>query len=156
MKTMTYGEAKEPHELPFITKDKRGRVVSWWNVTPTGDYCRDSHTGRIYALNYMASAYQREPAMNDLDNIISAMFKDGVPGRMENGIISGFLASLFWWSLDGWNPANIARARAIEEQSEASHARISAEFAAERSERARHAARARWAKRPQPHAIAAE
>lgn len=140
---ITAGEATQEHPLPFLLKDKRGRILSWWNVQPTGDYCKDSRTGSEYALNFMASSYQRELG-SDLLPIVRDMAK---VGDFKNGIVCAFLCTIGNWSVDGWTPANLARARQMEAESEKSLARIGAEQAERRSATARTAALAREAKR---------
>lgn len=40
-------------KLPFITTDVNGKIVSTWNVTPSGDYVADCATGRKYFRELM-------------------------------------------------------------------------------------------------------
>ena len=143
MTRITFGEYTQQHPLPFIRKGKRGRIESYWDVKPTGDYCRDSATGTEYALHFMAASYQRELG-TDLLPIVRDMAKAGDFG---NGIAFSFLCTIANVSVDGWTPANIARARAMEAESTAVAERYYAERAAERSKRARKAALAGAAKR---------
>jgi len=146
---ITYGEATQEHELPFIRKGKRGRIESYWDAKPTGDFCHDSATGTEYALNFMAASYQRELG-TDLLPILRDMAKGGflkpVPGGWD-GVVHAFLCTIANVSVDGWTPANIARERAREAESNAFIERHRAEESAERSKRARKAALAGAAKR---------
>ena len=49
---MTHGEYIQEHPLPFILKDKRGRVLSCWHAPTTGDWFQDSKLGDAYAFDY--------------------------------------------------------------------------------------------------------
>jgi len=54
--SISYREVTE--SFPFIRKTKRGRIESYWDVKPTGDYSRDSDTGSRFALAFMEAAHQ--------------------------------------------------------------------------------------------------
>ena len=49
---LTYGEATREIPLPFIRRNKRGRIEGYWSVTPTGDWFEDSKLGTEYAFNW--------------------------------------------------------------------------------------------------------
>ena len=149
--SISYREVTE--SFPFVRKSKRGRIESYWDVTPTGDYVRDSDTGSRFALAFMAAAHQTFAGGSTIVPIIRDMMKAentltpprGMTGF--NGIVEGFLCTLGHVSHAAWTPTAIVHARKWQDEHERSAEKWTAKFAAERSQRARKAALAGAAKR---------
>lgn len=143
------GKTLEPHrgdtrpnarDLPFVTP--KGKGLNFWSVQPVGDYveqCTQGEELALVALEYMAV---KELPDSFLSWVVMAMPRKEDRTGVEVGFLYciGTFAALYRRVAgDGFYREHM---RAFAEQVEA---RRESE-AQDRSERARHAARARWGK----------
>lgn len=145
---LTHGEATREIPLPFILKDKRGRVVSYWHAPSTGDWFKDSQIGDAWAFAYMEAAHRESPCSRvpPFVCIIEAMVKAGAELKGHN-IAHAFLCTVANTSYGEWTPAVLEYHRKRGAENDAFIVKHMAEQAAERSQRARKAALAGAAKR---------
>lgn len=136
----------EIEDLPFVRRREKSapgeRLRCWWHVETTGDYGEDCRLGGRYAAQFLDYLVSTDVADGGLLRWIAEDQQSGI----DNGISVGF------WSYIA-RAAVLGRAQAVGEDRARNRAyadcwrEYEAEEAQRRSERARHAARARWAKR---------
>lgn len=137
-------ETKRPYPS-FVLYEDHGdwvHVKSWWHVTPTDNYGDDCQTGHDLAVEYLRSSLPGDHG--NLQHIAAAMTDERE--MAERGLRVGF-----WFVIDAtlraWNEYAGAEsvARWLSDQRAYWADREEKEKAA-RSDRARKAAQARWAK----------
>ena len=123
--------------LSFVRRRPRGKYPDCWAVEPTGDYRADCERGTDMALEFLE--HQERGGVS----AIGAIVRDMVEKGDASGLMIGFVSTIN-------DAARAVRADAVRRHVEDGRREIAernAAHAAERLERARHAARARWAKK---------
>ncbi len=148
---MTKATLKVLKALPFVKEGGKGEPRNFWSVAPTGNYCDDWRTGEIYALEalkYMARRDTDMPAGNFLLGHIATHLQ--ALGSEYSGVELGFFNCIGAFAAfhrqrrgDQFYRDYMMVADQHWEEGKAEQAKI-------RSERARKAAKARWAKTKQP------
>ncbi len=125
-------------DLPFV-EDEHGR--RYWSVKPSGDYRKDCRQGVLFALaalEYMA--VEPEPWL--LTHVVGDMPRK----EARSGIEVGFLSCVARFAALYRQDHGDDFYRAWMAEGDAAHEAALEAEAKERSEHARHAAQARWAK----------
>ena len=139
-------------DLPFVKTLGKGKDRNTWNVTPTGDYFDDWRTGERYALEalrYMAA--DPSPPGSLLGFIATDLQANG---GEYSGIELGFFNCIGTFAAFYLRTRGDAFYREYMARGDKLWAEADAKEAQERSDRARKAANARWAKRrPKPEQI---
>ena len=131
--------------LSFVTRlPGRGAGLNWWDVKPSGDYEEDWHQGELLALEALSFVAEVEdfPRGWFLNQVALAMPRHGE----HTGIELGFLHCLGDFAVEARRTLGDHWYRRYLAAREAGAKRAIAEAQQERSERARKAAHARWAK----------
>ena len=131
--------------LSFVTKlPGRGGGLNWWDVKPSGDYEEEWHQGELLALEALSHMAKTEdlPRGHLLGSLGISM-----PRRGEHtGVELGFLNCIGEFAAEGRRAFGDHGYRRYMAKRAAGAKRAIAEAQQERSEHARKAARARWAK----------
>jgi hypothetical protein len=146
------------HRLPFVSLDAR---QFWWALPASGGYGDGCEAGRFAALAYLKAARGSVPCrFGTLQQIVFAMaarLREERNRDVVRGHIVGFFSELDAWASTAarWE-ARGGRLDTLTEEAVCNalqdaidggpERRSAARGAAERSEIARHAARARWGK----------
>lgn len=73
-------------DLPFVATASDGRILSYWHVTPRGDWCEDCRIGREYADLFVE--FMRD---GDRPFLLQRVMEDLVRSGKKSGVEVGFL-----------------------------------------------------------------
>ncbi len=131
--------------LSFVTKlPGRGGGLNWWDVKPSGDYGEEWHQGELLALEALSLMAKEEdlPRGHLLGPVVHAMPHE----EEKTGVELGFVNCIGTFAAEARRVFGDRGYRQYMAAREAGAKRAVAKAQQERSERARKATRARWAK----------
>ena len=134
--------------LSFVAK-RPGRLsgLNFWNVDPSGDYSEDWHSGELLALEALEfMAKQKEPNSDPSGALLASAVLD-MPRRDDRtGVELGFLNCIGYYAAIARRTFGDKHYRDFLAESQRRLREADSKMEAKRSEHARKAARARWAK----------